>query len=191
MMPRSVAASTAAMEAPASPATRVPSVYARPPSLGLSASIPPTAPVIPAPATMAARVNTRLRRRSTTASAPKTSTASNVSSWITTSREGSATPSQCRRKWMSAVTSRSARKQRTTRSATVSVTTTSAAGTMATARSTSMTRGRTALPRCSAGDTSMTESATLSVTTPDVFTMGSTARSWKDSASECGVCIRE
>lgn len=184
MTPRLVAASTAAMEAPASPAARVPSVCAPRPLLGLSVSIPLTALVIPTPATMAAHVNTRLRRRSTTASAPLTSTASDATSWITASREGSATTSHRRQRWRSHVTSRSARRLSTTSSATCSVTTMRAAGTTATAHSTSTTRGRTALPRCSAGDTSPMESAIHSVTTLDVSMTGLTARIWKDSASE-------
>lgn len=65
------------------------------------------------------------------------------------------------------------------------VTTTSAAGTRATAPSTSTTRGRTARPRCSAGDTLITANATRSAITPDACTMDLTARIWRDSASEC------
>lgn len=172
------------MEAPAFPATRAPSVYAPRPLLGPSASFQLTALVTPSPATMAAHVNTRLRRRSTTVSAPQTSTASDATSWITTSREGSATTSHRRQRWRSHVTSRSAKKLSTTSSATCSVTTMNAAGTMATAHSTSTTRGKTALTRCSAGDTSTMESAIHSVTTLDAFMMGLTARIWKDSASE-------
>lgn len=184
MMPRPAAASTATMEAPASPVTRVPSVCAPRPSLGLSASIPPTAPVTQTPATTVARVSTPLRRRTTTVSAPQTSTVCDATSWITASREGLATTSRRRRRWRSPATSRSARKPSTTSSAMCAATTTRAAGTTATARSTSMIHGRTVRPRCSAGDTSTTESATHSVTTLGVSTMALTARIWKDSASE-------
>lgn len=178
------------MEAPAFLATRAPSVYAPRPLLGLSVSFPLTVLVTPTPATTAAHVNTRLRHRSTAASAPQTSTASDATSWITTSREGSGMISRRRQRWRSRVTSRSAKKLSTTSSATCSVTAIHAAGTTATARSTSMTRGKIALLRCSAGDTSMMESVIPSVTTLDVFMTGLTARIWKDSASEwCFVSI--
>lgn len=93
------------------------------------------------------------------------------------------------RRWRSPAISRSVRKLSTTSSAMCSVTTTRVAGTMATARSISTIRGKTALPRCSAGDTSMMESAIHSVTTLDVSTMGLTARIWKDSASEWCLCL--
>ncbi len=188
-MRRPVVVFTAAMEAPASPATRIPSVCAPHHSLGLSASIPQTAPVIPTPATTAAHVSTHLRRLSTTASAPRSSTVSDATSWIPASREVLATTSHLRPRWMSPATSHNVRKPSTTRSAMCSVTTMPAAGTTATARSTSTTRGRTAPPHCSAGDISTMESATLSVTTLDVSTMASTARIWKDSASESCLCL--
>lgn len=65
------------------------------------------------------------------------------------------------------------------------VTTMSAAGTRATAPSTSTTRGRTAWPRCSAGDTLIMANAIRSATTPDAYMMVLTVRIWRDSASEC------
>lgn len=184
MMPRLVAASTAKMEGPASLAKRVPSACARHHSLDLNASIPPTAPVIPTHAIMVAHVNTPLRLRSTAVSAQPTSMASNVTSWIGTTREGQAMQSRHRRRWRKLVRSRSARSVRTTSSAMCSATTMRAAGTTVTAHSTSTIHGRIAQPHCSVGATSTTENAIHSVTTLDAFTMGSTARTWKDSASE-------
>lgn len=184
MMLRRAAACTAAMEVPASPATGVPSVCALHPSLGLNASIPPTAPVIPTHATMVAHVNTPLRHHSTSASAQQNSTVLYATSWITISQEGQGVTSNHRRRWMSHVTSCSARKLSTTRSVTWPVTTTRVVGTTVTAHSTSMTRGRTARPRCSAGGTSTMESAIHSVTMLDVSMTGLTARNWKDSASK-------
>ncbi|TMS03668.1 Neurogenic locus notch-like protein protein 1 [Larimichthys crocea] len=98
-------------------------------------------------------------------------------------RRGRALTSNHRRRWMSHVTSCSARKLSTTRSVTWPVTTTRVVGTTVTAHSTSMTRGRTARPRCSAGGTSTMESAIHSVTMLDVSMMGLTARNWKDKCN--------
>lgn len=184
MMPSCVAASNAEMEAPVSLAARLPSVCAPHPLLALSVSILLTAHVIQTPATIVARVNSHLRHRSTTASAPQTSTASDVTFWITASREGSAMVSHRQQKWRSNVTSHSVKLRSTTSSAMCSVTTMNAAGITATAPSTSTPRGRTALPHCSAGDTSMMESATPSATMLIACMMGLTARIWKDNASE-------
>lgn len=184
MMRRRAAASTAATEAPASLAARVRSVCVHHPSLGLSVSIPPTVPVIPTPVTTGAPVNTHQRSLSTTAPALPTSTACGATSWITVSREGPATTSHRRQRWRSNVRSRSVKPPNTTSFAMPFVTTTSAVGTMATAPSTSTTRGRTARPRCSAGATLMMENAIPSAIMLDACTMGLTARTWKDSASE-------
>lgn len=181
---RRAAASTVAMEAPASLAARVPSVCAHLPLPGLSVSIPQTVPVIPTPVTTAAPVNTHRRRLSTTAPVLQTSTACGATSWTTVFLEGPATTSHCRQRWRSNVRSRSVKLPNTISFAMPSVTTTSAAGTTATVPSTSTTHGRTARPRCSAGDTLMMENAIHSATTLDACTMGLTARIWRDSASK-------
>lgn len=130
---RRVAASTAAMEAPASLAARVPSVCVRHPLLGLSVSIPLTVPVIPTPVTTVASVNTHPRHLSTTAPVLQTSTACDATSWITVSQEGPATTSHRRQRWRPNVRSRSVKLPNTISFAIPSVTTTSAAGTTATA----------------------------------------------------------
>lgn len=179
-----VAASTAAMEAPASLAARVQSVCVHHPLLGRSVSIPLTLPVIPTPVTTVAPVNTYQSRLSTTAPVLQTSTACDATSWIIVSQEAPATPSHRRQRWRSNVRSHSVKVPNTISFAMPSVTTTSAAGTTATAPSTSTTRGRTARPRCSAGDTLMMENAIHSAITLDASTMGLTARIWRDSASE-------
>lgn len=181
---RRVEASTAATEAPASLAAGVPSVCARRPLLGLSVSIPRTVPAIPTPVTTVAPVNTHRRRLSTTAAAPQTSTVCVATSWITVSQEGPATTSPRPQRWRSNVRSRCVSLPNTISFATPCVTTTSAAGTTATAPSTSTTRGRTARPRCSAGDTLMMGNAIRSAITLDACTMVLTARIWRDSASE-------
>lgn len=168
LMPKPAATFTVAMEAPASPVTRVPSVCALHRSLGLSASIPPTAPVIQTRATTVPRVNTRRRHHTTSASAPKTSAVS------------SATFCHLQRP----APSHSARSISTTSSATSSVTTTRAVGITATARSTLTIRGRTVRSPCSAGGTSTMGSVTRSVIMPDVSLMDLTVRTWKDSASK-------
>lgn len=185
MMQKRVAASTVVMEAPASLAARVRSVCVRHPLLGQSVSIPLTVPVIPTPVTTVAHVNTPSRRRSTTASVRRTLTASGATSWITVSREGSAATSHRCQRWRSSVRTRSAKLSNTIGSAMPTVTTMSAAGTRATAPSTSTTRGRTARPRCSAGATLIMGDAIRSAITPDACMMGLTARIWRDSASEC------
>lgn len=182
--PRPAAAFTVAMEAHASPVIRVPRVSVLHYSLDLNANIPLTVPVIRTPVTTAARVNTPQRSRTTTVNAQLTSTASAATSWITASREGLATTSR-HPQWTSPAGSRSVKSASTTSTAMCPVTTMSAAGTTATARSISTIRGRTARPLCSAGDTSMMGSVTHSVTMLDVCMMGLTARTWKDSASKC------
>lgn len=176
MMLKLVAASAAATEARASLAARVPSVCVRHPLPGLSVSIPLTAPVIPTPVTTVAHVNTQQRRPSTIAPVPQTSTACDATSWIIVSQEGPATTSHRPQSWRSNVRFRYVKPPNTTSFAMPSVTTTSAAGTTATAPSTSTTHGRTARPRCSAGDTSMMGSAIHSAITLDACTMALTVR---------------
>lgn len=176
MMLRPVAASIAAMEAPASLAARVQSVCVRRPLLGLSVSIPLTVPVIPTPVTTVAPVKTHQRRLSTTAPVLQTSTACDATSWITVSQAGPPTTSHPPQRWRSNVSSRSVKLPNTISFAMPSVITTSAAGTTATAPSTSTTHGRTARPRCSAGDTLMTENAIHNAITLDACMMGLTAR---------------
>lgn len=168
LMPKPAVAFTVAMEAPASPVTRVPSVCALHHSLGLSASIPLTAPVIQTRATMVEHVNTRQRHHTTSASAPKTSVVSSATFHLL----------------QRPARSQSARSISTTSFVTSSVTTTRAVGTTATARSTSKIRGRTVRSPCSAGDTSTMGSVTHSVIMLDVSLMDLTVRTWKDSASK-------
>lgn len=172
------------MEAPASPVTRAPSVCALHHSLGLSVNIPLTVPVIQTLATMVVHVNTPQRRHTTSASAPQTSMVMAATSWITTSR-GDLAVTFCRLgMWRSPAQSQSVRSLSTTSSVMCSVTTTRAVGTTVTARSTLTIHGRTAPPRCSAGDTSTMESVIHSVIMLDVSLMDLTVRNWKDSASK-------
>lgn len=184
MTPALVAACAASTVVRASQAHAVPPAYAWAPSLALSASSQPAAPVwVATPATIRAPVSPHPRALSTAVYALPNSTGCCATSWTTASQVvlGATFPRHRLRRPANCL---SARRMQAIRSATFSVIITRVAGTAATAPSTSMTLGRTALSPCSAGNILVTATVTASATQPAASLMASTASSPRDSASK-------